>query len=311
MEESETTTEEAQIPAKKKAGFVAIVGRPNAGKSTLLNGFLGEKLAAVTPKPQTTRDKILGVVHLPEGQIAFVDTPGFHKAKHELNRWMVREALSTLEDVNAVILVVDVHTGFHEEDEMLLEEVVKTKLPIILALNKIDKVHNKKKLFPILDAWAPRHTFLAIVPISAKKEDGLELIIKELLPVLPEGDPILPDDEFTDRPARFLVAEMIREQVFLQTNQEIPYSCAVTIDKYQEPTTTTNTAHISATIHVERDSQKAIVIGKGGLMLKQIGTIARGHAETLLRQKVFLELFVRVEENWSENSKSMKKLGYK
>jgi GTP-binding protein Era len=311
MEESEIESEAETPEQPKKSGFVAIIGRPNAGKSTLLNGLLGEKLAAVTPKPQTTRDKILGVVHLPEGQIAFVDTPGFHKARHELNRWMVREALSTLDDVNAVVLVVDAHSGFHEEDKMLLEELEKSKLPIVLALNKVDKFRDKKKLLPVIDSWVERFSFHAIVPISAKREDGLELIIKEILPLLPEGGPILPDDEFTDRPAKFLVAEMIREQVFLQTNQEIPYSCAVTIDKYQEPTTTKNTAHIAATIHVERDSQKAIVIGKGGLMLKQIGTAARGQAETLLRQKVFLELFVRVEENWSENSKSMKKLGYK
>jgi GTP-binding protein Era len=295
----------------KKAGFVAIIGRPNAGKSTLLNSFLGEKLAVVTPKPQTTRDKILGVAHLPEGQVAFIDTPGFHMGKHSLNRWMVREALSALDEAHAVLLVVDASVSFHEEDKLLLEELAKIKLPILLALKKIDRLKEKSKLLPLIEAWQSKTTFAAIVPISAKKSDGLEIILKELLPLLPEGDPILPDDEFTDKPLRFLVAELIREQVFLQTNQEIPYSCAVTIDRYQEPTTDNNTVHISATIHVERDSQKAIVIGKGGSMLKQIGTEARRGIEDLLQQKCFLELFARVETDWSENPNAMKKLGYK
>lgn len=293
-----------------KMGFVAIVGRPNAGKSTLLNAFLGEKLAAVTPKPQTTRDRILGIKHLPEAQIAFVDTPGFHKARHELNRWMVKEAVGTLEEVDAVILVVDASSPSHAENELLLEELSKAKLPTILALNKIDKVKDKKNLLPIIDEWNKKFSFASIVPISAKREDGLERLLQEILPLLEEGEPVFPADEFTDRPARFLVSEMIREQVFLQTGQEVPYSCAVTIDRYQEPTPQSNTVHIAASIHVERDSQKAIIIGKGGQMLKQIGTAARLEAEKLLGQKVFLELFVRVEEDWSQDPKLMKKLGY-
>jgi GTPase len=301
-----------------KAGFVALVGRPNAGKSTILNGALGEKLAAVTPKPQTTRERILGVLTTAGYQMAFVDTPGYHRPKRELNRYMVREAIRALSEVDAVALVVDATTEFGEEDKALLEEIAKAEKPAVLALNKIDRLKDKSQLLPMISAWSARHPFAAIVPISASRKDGVDRLLGELAAHLPEGPALYPADQYTDRPARFVVAELIREQVFLQTGQEIPYASAVTIERYEDPEELGEPAEgrppratvISATIHVERDSQKAIVIGKGGQMLKKIGTAARQAIEEAIGQKVFLELFVRVEPDWSHDPQAMRKLGY-
>lgn len=293
-----------------RAGFSALVGRPNAGKSTLLNAILGEKLVAVTPKPQTTRERILGVKTSPSYQVAFVDTPGFHTAKKELNRFMVKEALRALSEVDAVVLVVDVTSPYGEEDEALLAELARANKPTVLALNKIDRFREKSELLPQIDAWSKRHSFAAVVPLSASRQDGIDRLLKEIELHLPEGPALYPEDELTDRPARFLVAELIREQVFLCTGEEVPYACAVTIDRYEEPVEAGRAVRISATVHVERDSQKAIIIGKGGLMLKKIGSQARQQIESLIGQKVFLELFARVEPNWSHDPKAMKKLGY-
>lgn len=306
-----------KTPSSKKfqAGFAALSGRPNVGKSTLLNAILGEKLAAVTPKPQTTRERILGVKTFPDAQIAFVDTPGIHKARREINQLMVREAVKALSEVDAVVLVIDAREPSREEEELLLAELEKIKKPAILALNKIDKLPKKHVLLPLLDSWSKRYPFAALVPISALTGEGIDILLDELKKLMPEGPPLFPEDQFTDRPARFLVAELIREQVFLSTGEEIPYSSAVTIDRYEDPEERGETGgkpravRISATIHVERESQKSIVIGHKGQMLKKIGSDARREIEALLGKKVFLELFVRVEPNWSRNPRAIRKLG--
>lgn len=323
---------EPSSPASFRAGFAAIVGRPNAGKSTLLNAILGEKLVAVSAKPQTTRERVVGVKHLPGGQVAFVDTPGFHIGKKELNKFMQEQALKALEDVDVIILVVDSQVAFQGDDQRLLDAIVATTRPVLLVLNKIDKMRDKRHLLPLIDTWNKRATFAGIIPISAVRDDGTVRLLQELLQLLPEGAPLFPEDHITDRSLRYLAAEAIREQVFLQTNKEIPYSTAVTIDRFEDPREGLPEApvpaptpaadaeppkyvkqpavHISATVHVERDSQRAIVIGKGGQMLKAIGTAARQSIEALVGQKVFLELFVRVEPDWSQDPRAMKKLGY-
>ncbi len=302
---------------KLRAGFVAIVGRPNVGKSTLLNRVLGEKVAIVTPRPQTTRTRILGVWNGEGAQIAFFDTPGLHKAKGVLNKRMVEVALSTLPEVDAVLFLVEAGTSpegkveIGETTRWAAAEVAKRGKPAILGINKMDRAP-RATLLPVIDAYKDLHAWADIVPFSALDGENVDELLKALVKQVPEAERLLfPTDMLTDQAERTLAAEYIREQVMLQTRDEIPYSCAVDIEEFDESQRTDRggLVRISAVIFVERETQKGIVIGKGGRMLKNMGTKARQNMERLLGSKVFLTLTVKVEERWSERPRSLEKLG--
>ncbi|WP_300671627.1 GTPase Era [Desulfoluna sp.] len=288
-----------------KSGFVALVGAPNAGKSTLLNKLLGEKLSITSRKPQTTRHRILGVVHRPEMQLVFVDTPGVHKASRALNVRMVDVALTALGDVDVVILMTDVYEPDEESDAYLVKQLQKVNRPVILGLNKVDRI-KKPEVLTHIEKWRGIHAFHAIVPLSAKHGDQVDTLLAEIAKIMPEGPPFYPEDVITDLPERFFVAEMVREKIFRLTGQEIPYSTAVTVDTFEREK---KLVHIEATIHVERDSQKGIIIGKNGSKLKSIGEEARYAIEEMVGKKVFLKLFVRVEKNWCTDTKAIRRLG--
>lgn len=289
-----------------RSGFISIIGRPNAGKSTLLNALLGEKISIVTPKPQTTRKTIRGVLNAPGCQMVFVDTPGIHRARGLLNEFMVREALSTLSDVDVILYMVEADRPVSEDDRFIMEGLKGLKAPVVLAVNKIDKVA-KARLLPLIEEYSKLHGFASVVPISALTGDGLDVLTGELAGLLPEGPRYFPEDMITDEPERVIVAEIIREKVFLATRQEIPYSVAVVIEEFKEGE---GLISISAAINVERDSQKGMVIGRGGRMLKRIGTEARSEIESLLGVKVFLKLFVRVQKDWTRSPGALKEFGY-
>ncbi|MDD2321624.1 MAG: GTPase Era [Geobacteraceae bacterium] len=290
-----------------RSGFVAIIGRPNVGKSTLLNQVLGEKVVITSDKPQTTRNRVQGIHNLPGAQIVFIDTPGIHKARSQLNIFMLETALSAVKGVDVVLLLVDASSFSGSPDELLLDVLRGLEVPVVLALNKIDLLP-KEKLLQVIAAHAGIYPFREIVPISAATGDGVDILVKLLSGLLPEGVPYFPDDILTDLPERFIVAEMIREKVFRMTRDEVPYSTAVTIESFKERPD--GLISISAVITVERDSQKGIIIGKKGVMLKKIGRLAREEIEQLLDARVFLELFVKVSKDWRENSRMMKELGY-
>jgi GTPase len=317
-----------------RSGFVSIIGRPNAGKSTLLNALLGQKLAIVTHKPQTTRTRIHGVLEVPlkkktksdpghpAAQIVLVDTPGVHKPATQLDRRMMQEVQDALESRDAVLFLVDVThrlprgagdklTGrmamSAAEDDYTLALVKKLDCPVILALNKIDAIR-KQDLLPLIAHWSELHNFADVVPISARKKQGLDLLLDRIIAQLPEGQRYFPRNQLTDQPERFLVAELIREQVLLLTGEEVPYATAVVIERFEEPESTKKlkdgrlpVTKIAAAIYCERAGQKAILIGKQGAMLKQIGSAARKEIESLLGIRVFLELFVKVHEEWRAN----------
>lgn len=291
-----------------KSGFVAIAGAPNAGKSTLLNRILGEKISITSKKPQTTRNRILGVLHRPSSQLVFIDTPGLHKAKDPLNIRIVDVALSALGDVDMILIVVDVANPDPNSEDFIVKKLKKQKRPVILALNKIDLVE-KTSLLNIIDKWDKAYSFESIIPISAKHGAQVEELVEAMEALLPKGPPFFPEETITDLPERFIAAEMIREKVFRLTGQEIPYSTAVTVDSFSEEKKG-NLVKIHATIHVERDSQKGIVIGKKGSKLKKIGEEARKEIERMVGVKVFLKLFVRVQKNWSKDTKALRRFGY-
>jgi GTP-binding protein Era len=286
-----------------RSGFVSIIGRPNAGKSTLLNALVGEKLAIVTRKPQTTRNRIQGMVNVerkpkrPAGQIVLVDTPGVHKPINSLNRRMMKEVYDALEGCDLLLLIVDATAKFGTGDKFVLDIVKKSGQPCFLLLNKIDML-DKQKLLPLIAEYKERHEFAEVIPISAMKREGLDALLASVLKALPEGPRYFPKDQLTDQPERFLVAELIREQVLLATEQEVPYATTVLIDQYEEGARLTR---IAATIYCEREGQKAILIGKQGANLKKIGTAARFQIERLLNTKVFLELFVKVRAGWRDS----------
>jgi GTP-binding protein Era len=286
-----------------RSGFVTIIGRPNAGKSTLLNSLVGEKLAIVTHKAQTTRSRITGIVNVkrkgkrPAGQIVFVDTPGVHKPEDQLNKRMMQEVYDSLEGCDLILLIVDVTQKFGTGDEFVLDIVKRAKVKTFLLLNKID-LFEKTKLLPAIEAWSQRFEFAQIVPISAEKEIGKEELLTSVANALPEGPKYFPEDQITDQPERFIVAELIREQILINTAQEVPYASGVLIEKFEEGK---KLSRISAVIFVEREGQKAIVIGKQGSMLKHIGTRARQQIERILGVKIYLELFVKVREGWRDN----------
>ena len=295
-----------------KSGFVAIIGRPNVGKSTLLNAILGEKIAIVSKKPQTTRNKICGIKNMENAQIIFLDTPGIHTAKGYLNKFMVKEALSALEDVDCIIYMVEATREVIEEELFIIENLKKVapdgQPPIILCINKTDMAE-KNKLLPLIDQYSRLYAFKEIIPLSAAKGEGVDELLKLIIQLLPEGPKYFPEDILTDLPERFVAAEIIREKVFEFTKQEIPYSTAVVVDRFKE-NPQKKLVSISATINVERDSQKGIIIGKKGSMLKQIGTSARIDIERLLGTKVYLELFVKVQKDWTKDKRMLKEFGY-
>ena len=288
-----------------KSGFVAIIGLPNVGKSTLLNQMLGTKVSIVSPKPQTTRFKVRGVLTKGNAQIIFIDTPGIHEAKDLFNRLMVKEALSALEDVDAILWVMDVTRRLPEE-EKILEIIKEANKPAILVLNKIDLI-KKAELLPIIDYFSKLHDFKAIIPVSALKNDGVDLVVEELIKILPEGPFYYDPDQVTDLPLRLLIAEIIREKIFLNTYEEVPYCTAVQVEDIREEPEK-NLLYIQATIYVERDSQKGILIGKGGRMLKKIGTLAREELEFLLGKRIYLDLWVKPLKDWREKEYHIRRL---
>jgi GTP-binding protein Era len=314
------------------AGTVAILGRPNVGKSTLLNAIVGEKLAIVTPKPQTTRNRIVGVwngtttttVEDPRGscrpvtgQIVFVDTPGVHVARSQLNRFMVREAMGAIEEVDAVLMVVEAHehaTGLSpaaklpEAESWIVERLAATGKPAVLCLNKVDKVKDKGQILPLTEWWGRAGKFSAIVPTCGTRKKGLEGVVKELLRLLPEGPPLYGPDVLTDRTERFLAGELVREQLFLRLKQELPYATAVLVELWEERDK--GDVVIGASIVVDRESQKAIVVGKRGEMIRDVGMAARKEITELLGRTVHLRLNVRVEEGWTTSAAGLADLGY-
>jgi GTP-binding protein Era len=294
--------------ASHKCGFVAIIGAPNAGKSTLLNKLLGQKLSITSKKPQTTRNRILGIIHRPNAQVVFLDTPGIHPSDKPLNIRIVEIALSVLGDVDLVLLLADASKPNAESERFLLGSLKKQKTPVILALNKIDLI-KKPALLLQISAWTEQYPFLSVVPISALQGDQLKALLAAMIQALPDGPPLYPEEALTDLPMRFIAAEMIREKVFRLTGQEIPYAAAVTVDSFQSEKEN-GRIRIHATIHVERDSQKGIVIGKNGAKLKQIGEAARKEIETMVNAGVFLKLFVRVQKNWSKDTRAIRRFGY-
>ncbi|MFZ2041156.1 MAG: GTPase Era [Desulfobacterales bacterium] len=293
---------------RHRSGFVGIAGPPNVGKSTLLNRILGEKISITSSKPQTTRNRILGIAHRPEAQIIFVDTPGVHGAPKALNIRMVASALAALDDMDVVLLVLDAAAPDPASENLLVKKLGQLRRPLILALNKTDLVA-KPALLALIARWSQAVTFEALVPVSAQTGDQLPALLQALEACLPLGPPLFPADAITDMPERFIAAEMIREKVFRFTGQEIPYSTAVTIERFAEETRPA-LVKIFATIHVERDSQKGVVIGKGGAKLKQIGVAARSEIERMIGAQVYLKLLVRVEKNWSQDSRALRKFGY-
>jgi GTP-binding protein Era len=283
--------------AKHRAGFVSILGRPNAGKSTLLNTLMGRKLAIVASRPQTTRTGIQGVLTLPQAQIVFVDTPGIHKSTSLLNKRMMDTVRASAE-ADIVLFLVDVLAPPDEEDAQAVDLVKKTGAPAILVLNKVDKLADKPKILALIERYRALHDFVAYIPVSALTGDGLDALKKEILEHLPAGPALYPKDHWTDQPERFMAAEFIREKALRLTRQEVPHAVAVLIDQWEE---TPKLVRIAATIYVEKPGQKAILIGAGGEVLKKIGMLARRDIEELLGKKVFLQTFVKVRPNWRED----------
>lgn len=292
-----------------RCGFVALVGRPNVGKSTLLNALVGEDVSIVASRPQTTRDRILAVITREDAQLVVVDTPGIHRPHARLGERMNREAAAALSDADAIIMVADATDGAAgiERDAQVFAEIDAAKKPAILALNKVDLVKPKTALLPTLEAYTKAREWKGIVPIAAKTKDGLSRLVDECLGLLPEGPMLFPKDAVTDRPERFLAAERIREAVIHETADELPYVTAVEIERFEE---SEKIVHIGATIHVEREGQKKIVIGAAGAQIKAIGTRARKAIEPMVGRKVMLELWVKVSPGWTKSPGAMERLGY-
>ena len=286
------------------SGFVCILGRPNAGKSTLLNALVGEKLAIISPKPQTTRNRIQGIIHIPKqgkrsgAQIVLVDTPGVHKPDSSLGRKMMVEVREALESCDLILLILDATKPLAREDQFALQMAQQSETPVFLLLNKIDLLKDKKQLLPMIERYQRLHSFKEVIPLSALKKDGLDLLLEKVVAALPTGPAYFPEDQLTDQPARFMAAEIIREQVLLDTKEEVPHATTVLVDQFEEGPKLTR---IAATIYCERDGQKAILVGKGGQMLKKIGTGARHNIERMLNSKVFLGLFVKVQPGWRDS----------
>jgi GTPase len=289
------------------SGFVAIIGKPNAGKSTLVNALVGRKIAIVSPHPQTTRNRILGVIHRPDSQLILVDTPGIHSNRAALNRLMHKEVAQALEGVDILALIVDASSHPLPADPLVLQRVQNFSGPVYLLLNKVDRIP-KEGLLPLIEAWNKLHDFAEIFPISALEGDGLPQLLDSWCARLPEAPPYFPPDEFTDQPERFLAAEFIREKALMRTRDELPHAIAVLVDSFQDKPAL---FRILATIYVERDGQKAILVGKGGDMIKRIGTEARKELEKLLGKKIYLELHVKVSPHWRERPGMVRQLDWR
>src|SRR5271166_4566989 len=302
-----------------RSGFVCILGRPNAGKSTLLNALVGEKLAIISPKPQTTRNRIQGIVNVPKGkgkgkdqggaQIVLIDTPGVHKPDSSLGRKMMVEVREALEGCDLVLLIMDATRKLDQRDEFAIQMLKHSPAKVCLILNKVDLLKGGKgKLLPLIEEYKKLHPFHEIIPISALKRDGLEILLKQVVAALPAGPPLFPEDQITDQPARFMAGEIVRERVLLETEEELPYATTVIVENFEEGARLTR---ISATIYCEREGQKGILIGKKGEMLKRIGTSARLQIERMLGTKVFLELYVKVQPNWRESRGFVEELDWR
>ena len=291
-----------------KSGFVAIVGRPNVGKSTLLNRIVGQKIAIMSDKAQTTRNKIQGVYTTPDTQIVFIDTPGIHKPKHRLGDFMVETAYSALREVDVTLFMISADQKRGKGDDFIIERLKKSEVPVFLIVNKIDKVHPDALLETIQD-YSSQMEFAEVVPISATEGNNFETLMNVLEENMPEGPQYFPEDQITDHPEYFIVSELIREKVLLLTRDEVPHSVAVVVDSMKR--NENDKVHVQATIIIERDSQKGIIIGKGGKMLKVIGTKARQDIERLLGDKVYLELWVKVQKDWRDKQTYLKDFGYR
>jgi GTPase len=296
-----------------RSGFVSIIGRPNAGKSTLLNALVGEKIAIVTPKPQTTRNRIQGILNLrpakgrPAAQIVLIDTPGVHKPQTSLNRRMMQEVRAALDSNDLLLLLVDASQRLGAEDKFVLDMAKRTGSKVFLLLNKIDLVA-KPALLPLIDEYHKLHAFAEIIPVSALKKEGLDLLLDKIVAALPEGPLYFPEKQITDQPERFLAAEIIREKVLRHTGEEVPYAATVLVESWEE---SAKQIRIAAVIYCEREGQKGIIIGRGGQMLKRIGTLARKELEFRLGTKVFLELFVKVRERWRDSPEFVETLDWR
>lgn len=298
-----------------RSGFVCILGRPNAGKSTLLNALVGEKLAIVSPKPQTTRNRILGILNFRKqkkrsaAQAVLIDTPGVHRPESSLGRKMMAEVHEALNGCDLILVIMDSTRKWEAADQALLDALKSAQGPAFLLLNKIDLLRKEKlKLLPLIEQYAKLHEFREVIPISARKREGLDVLLQKLVAALPEGPRYFPDDQITDQPARFMAAELIREQVLLATSEEVPHSVTVLIEEFEEGVKLTR---IAAAIFCEREGQKRILIGHGGQMLKKIGTAARLEVERMVGTKVFLELFVKVRPNWREKRGFVEELDWR
>ena len=290
-----------------RSGYVALIGRPNAGKSTLLNRLVGEKIAAVSNKPQTTRHRIQGIVNLPNAQIIFVDTPGVHKPGHLLNRRMMAAVHDAIMSVDLLVLMRDASASTGNGDRFVLDLVKRSGQPAILLLNKVDKVKEKEKLLPLIESYAKEYKFAEIVPVTALKGEGVDIFLEQIAKHLPKGEPIFEKDEMTDQPVRSLVAEMVREKILRSTGEEIPYVTAVVTELFDE--TDPEITRIFCAIYVEKPSQKKIIIGKQGARIKDIGTKARADIEALLGRSVYLKLFVKVVEDWRNRERDLDEIG--
>lgn len=291
-----------------KSGFIGIIGRPNVGKSTLLNTMMGEKIAITSQKPQTTRNRITGIKNVENGQLIFVDTPGIHRATTPLNEFMVAAAKDTFRSADIILLVAEAAEGVHSDDELIIESLRNIRLPVILLINKIDLVR-KRNILPVIDQFQHLFSFSEIIPISALTGDGLSAVMEQIWRLLPEGPRYFPDDMMTDRTERFIAAEIIREKIIMLTHQEIPYATAVVVESFKEDEDK-NLLVIQATINVAKDSQKGIVIGKKGSMLKEIGKRARQDMERFFAARIYLELFVRVRKDWTHDAGMLREFGY-
>jgi len=289
------------------SGFASIIGRPNAGKSTLLNQLAGTKLAIVSEKPQTTRNRILGVVNREQAQIVLIDTPGIHKPRHKLGEYMVKAARQSLKEVDVAVYVVDVMAEFGTGEQFIIDQLKGVKTPVFLVLNKIDCL-SRTKLLPLMDFYRQQREFAEIVPISALKGENVSHLADLIVRYLPEGPRYYPEGMITDQPELFVVAELIREKALMLTREEVPHSLAVVVEQLQERGD--NLVYINAVIHVERDSQKGILVGKSGGMLKEIGKLARADMERLFGSKVFLELWVKVKKDWRNSEAALRGFGY-
>ncbi|KUP06020.1 GTPase Era [Bacillus coahuilensis p1.1.43] len=292
-----------------KSGFVSIIGRPNVGKSTFLNRVIGQKIAIMSDKPQTTRNKVQGVLTLADSQIVFIDTPGIHKPKHKLGDFMMKVAQNTLKEVDIVLFMADVAEGIGKGDEFIIEKLKNVSTPVFLVLNKIDAIH-PDELFSIIEEYRSRFEFTEIVPISALEGNNVDTLLDQLKKYMPEGPQYYPADQVTDHPEHFIVSELIREKALHLTREEIPHSIAVVVDKMKADNGR-DTIHVMATIMVERDSQKGIVIGKKGALLKEIGQRARIDIENLLGSKVYLELWVKVQKDWRNKMSQLRDFGFR